>query len=168
MNRQSGLTASAEEWRRRQAVELRKKGWTLRAIAEAVGVTSGAVCQWLRAVDEQGEQGLLSGRSRTGRRPKLSKEQVARLFELLDEGAEELGHVGKRWDGKRVAALIRREFGVSYLPTSIPPLLRRLGWSPQKPQVLASQRDEEKIEQFKADWKAVKKGQSGRSEPSSL
>jgi transposase len=173
MKRQSGLTASAEEWRRRQAVELRKKGWTLQAIAEALGVTSGAVCQWLTALSEQGEQGLMSGRSRTGRRPKLSQEQVARLVELLDEGAEEMGHIGKRWEGKRwegkrVAALIRRELGVSYLPGNIPRLLRRLGWTPQKPQVLASQRNEQKIEQFKEDWQEVKKGRRRKAEPSSL
>jgi len=168
MERQSGLTASAEQWRRRHAVELRKKGWTLRAIAEALGVTSGAVCQWLKAVQERGEQGLSSGRSRTGRRPKLTPEQVARLVELLDAGAEEMGHVGERWDGKRVAALIRREFGVSYLPGNVPRLLRRLGWTPQKPQVLASQRNEEKIEQFKADWQAVKKGRRKKDAPSSL
>jgi transposase len=168
MKRQSGLTASAEAWRRRQAVELRQKGWTLGRIAEALGVTPGAVCQWLKALQDRGEQALDSGRSRTGRRPKLTKEQAARLVELLDAGAEAAGHVGERWDGKRVAALIRREFGISYLPGNIPRLLRRLGWTPQKPQILASQRDEEKIEQFKADWQAVKKGRRRKAEPSSL
>lgn len=168
MKRQSGLTASAEEWRRRQAAELRKKGWTLSAIAAALGVTAGAVSQWLKAVEKDGEQALLSGRSRTGRRPKLTPEQTARLLTLLSAGAQELGHIGERWDGKRVAALIRREFGVSYLPSNIPRLLRRLGWSAQKPQVLARQRDEEQIAQFKADWHGVKKGQRQRGVPSSL
>ena len=168
MKRQSGLTASAEAWRRRQAIELRKSGWTLGRIAQALGVTPGAVCQWLKAVKEQGEQALQSGRGRAGRQPKLSKEQAARLIELLDAGAEEAGHVGDRWDSKRVAALIRREFGVSYLPGNVPRLLRRLGWTPQRPQILASQRDEEKIEQFKVDWQAVKKGRRRKDAPSSL
>jgi transposase len=168
MTRQRGLTASAEEWRRRRAIALRENGWTLSAIAEALGVTAGAVSQWLKVRREKGEPGLASARNHTGRRPKLSQEQITRLLTLLEAGAEELGQVGERWDGKRVAALIKREFGVAYLPTSIPPLLRRLGWTPQKPQLLASQRDEEKIEQFKADWQAVKKGRKPRGEPSSL
>ena len=109
-----------------------------------------------------------SGRHRTGRRSKLSPEQEKRLLELLHAGAEDLGQIGERWDGKRVAALIRREFSISYLPGNIPRLLRRLGWTPQKPQILASQRDEEKIEPFKADWQAVKKGRRRKAEPSSL
>jgi len=147
---------------------LRSKGWTLAAIGEALGVTQGAVSQWLKVHKGQGEQGLVSGRSRTGGRPKLTEEQAVRLLELLKAGAEEAGQIGQRWEGKRVAALIKREFGISYLPTSIPRLLRRLGWTPQKPQAVASQRDEEKIEQFKANWETVKKGQRKKGKPSSL
>src|SRR3712207_5431197 len=58
--------------------------------------------------------------------------------------------------GKRVAALIKREFGVTYHPEYIPRLLRALGWPSQQPGSKASQRDEQKIEQFQADWDAVK------------
>ena len=168
MNRQAGLTASAEEWRRRRAVALREKGWTLSAIGEALGVTAGAVSQWLKSAQQGGEAALVSGRHRTGGHPKLSPEQEKQLLGLLHTGAEELGHVGERWNGKRVAALIKREFGVSYLPTNIPRLLRRLGWSPQKPQVLASQRNELAIEQFQQDWPEIKKRQRLRDAPASL
>jgi transposase len=136
--------------------------------AEALGVTPGAVSQWLTAAQEQGEQALLSQRSRTGRRPKLSAEQTTRLLALLNQGAEAWGHVGQQWNGKRVADLIYGEFKVSYVPTSIPRLLRRLGWSPQKPQVLASQRDEEKIVHFQQEWSTVKKGHKLKGAPSSL
>jgi len=167
MKRQSGLTASTEQWRRQRAVQLREENWTLPAIAEALGVTPGAVSQWLTAAQEQGPQALMSQRSRSGRRPKLTAEQTTRLLELLGQGAEASGHVGEQWDGKRVADLIRREFEVSYLPTSIPRLLRRLGWSPQKPQVLASQRDEKKIAHFQEEWGTVKKGHKPRGELSS-
>lgn len=165
MKRQSGLTASTEQWRRQRAVQLRQENWTLSAIAEALGVTPGAVSQWLTAAQEQGQQALMSQRSRSGRRPKLTAEQTARLLELLGQGAEVSGHLGEQWNGKRVADLIRREFEVSYLPTSIARLLRRLGWSPQKPQVLASQRNEEKIAHFQKAWDTLKKGHKPRGAP---
>ena len=168
MKRQSGLTAATEQWRRQRALQLREENWSLSSIAEALGVTPGAVSQWLTTSQEQGEQALLSQRSRTGRRPKLTAEQTTRLLELLDQGAEASDYVGQQWNGKRVADLIYREFKVSYVPTSIPRLLRRLGWSPQKPQVLASQRDEEKIAHFQQAWSTVKKGHKQRSAPSSL
>jgi transposase len=167
MKRQSGLTATTEQWRRQRALQLREENWTLAAIAEALGVTPGAVSQWLTVAQEQGPQALVSQRSRTGRRPKLTAEQTTRLRELLDQGAEAFGYVGEQWHGKRVADLIHREFKVSYVPTSIPRLLRRLGWSPQKPQVLASQRKEEKIEQFQKNWSMVKKGHKMKGAPSS-
>lgn len=167
MKRQSGLTASTEQWRRQRAVELHQQGWTQAAIAQALGVTAGAVCQWLKARREQGEQALLSQRSRAGKRPKLTPEQQKELLALLDAGAEESGQIGERWDGKRVAALIKRHFGVSYLPTSIPPLLRQLGWSPQKPRILAQQRNEAAIEQFQQEWPDIKKGQKPKAVPSS-
>ena len=168
MKRQSGLTAATEQWRRQRAVQLREENWTLSAIAEALGVTPGAVSQWLTAAQEQGEQALVSQRSRSGRRPKLTAEQTTRLQQLLGKGAEVSGHVGEQWDGKRVADLIWCEFEVSYLPTSIPRLLRRLGWSPQQPQVLASQRDGKKIVHFQKEWGTVKKGHRPKDEPSSL
>ena len=128
MKRQSGLTAATEQWRRQRAVELREENWTLSAIAEALGVTPGAVSQWLTVAQEQGQQALLSQRSHSGRRSKLTAEQTTCLLELLGKGAEASGHVGEQWDGKRVADLILREFELSYLSIIIPRLLRRLDW----------------------------------------
>jgi transposase len=57
--------------------------------------------------------------------------------------------------------LIKREFGVTYHPEDIPRLLCALGWTPQQPVAMASQHDEQKMEQFKADWDGVKKGPPG-------
>ena len=97
-----------------------------------------------------------------GKRPKLTREQQQRLLTLLTSRAEEHGASGARWTGKRVAALIKREFGIVYHPEYIPRLLRSLGWTPQKPITMASQRNEAKIARFKAEWDEVKKGRSGR------
>ena len=163
MNRQTGLTAAVEAWRRRRAVELFREGWRQTAIAKALGVTSGAVSQWVKAEREGGPQAIETRRHRTGRRPKLSEEQKQRLLALLSAGTEASGQVGERgqrWTGKRICSLIRQEFGVSYLPTSLPKLLRDLGWSPQVPEVKASQRDAEAIEAFRQEWTGIKRGQS--------
>jgi transposase len=161
------LSAATEEWRRRRAIELHQAGWTGRAIAAALGVVPSAVSNWLRHMREGGLEALRSRRHQTGKRPKLTTEQPQRLLSLLATGAQAQGELGERWTGKRVAGLIQREFGIVYHPEYIPRLLRSLGWTPQQPVTQASQRDEAKIAQFKAEWEAVKRGHKESSEPSS-
>jgi transposase len=166
MTEQQRLSATTEEWRRRRAVELHQAGWTGRAIAKALGVVPSAVSNWLRKAREGGLDALRTRRHQTGKRPKLTAVQQQRLLALLTAGAEEHGAIGERWTGKRVAALIKHEFGVVYHPEYIPRLLRSLGWTPQQPAKQASQRDEAKIAAFTVEWATVKKGRkrkAGRS-----
>jgi transposase len=167
MTEQQRLSAATEAWRRLRAVELHQAGWTGRAIAEALGVVPSAVSSWLRKAREGGVDALRARRQQTGKRPKLTAMQQQRLLALLTAGAEAHGAIGERWTGKRVAALIKREFGVAYHPEYIPRLLRSLGWTPQQPVTKASQRDEQQIAQFKAEWETVKKGRKRRDGPSS-
>ncbi len=47
-----------KEWPRLRAWELHGQGWTGRAIAAALGVTPGAVSQWLKRAREGGAQAL--------------------------------------------------------------------------------------------------------------
>jgi transposase len=159
MANQQRLSAATEAWRRRRALELHQAGWTGRAIAEALGVVPSAVSNWVRQVRAGGLEALRTRRHQTGKRPKLTVEQQQRLLTLLKQGAGTQGEVGERWTGKRVAALIKREFGVVYHPEYIPRLLRSLGWTPQQPVQQATQRHATKIAAFKTEWEAVKKGQ---------
>jgi predicted transcriptional regulator len=46
------------EGRRRRAWELKHQGWKQQDIAASVGVTPGAVSQWLKRDREQGIEGL--------------------------------------------------------------------------------------------------------------
>ena len=55
------------ESRRLQAWELHQQGWSQRRIAEALGVTQGAVSQWLKQAREGGA-GALRHNPATGRR----------------------------------------------------------------------------------------------------
>ncbi len=161
------VAAATEEWRRLRAWELHQAGWKGRAIAEALDVVPSAVSNWLRRVRAGGVAALRTQRHHTGKRARLTNEQQQQLLRLLQLGAEAQGEIGARWTGKRVAALIKREFGVVYHADYVPRLLRRLGWTPQKPVTQASQRDEAMITQFKVDWAEVKKGHSVSNERSS-
>ena len=163
-------TGRAKEWReeRRLGVwALKAMGWSQQQIAEALGVTAGAVSQWMRRGREGGEEAL-KRRPRPGAEPKLTPEQRAQIPVLLAQGAETFGFRGDVWTAKRVATVIRREFGVRYHPNHVGKLLRAAGWSVQQPIARASQRDEAAIEAWRTErWPALKKGPTARAGPSS-
>ena len=91
-----------KESRRLQALALQKTGWKQTKIAEALGVTDGAVSQWFRMVDEQDAMSLLA-RPHTGRVPELTKEQKNLIPDLLSHGAEAYSFRGDVWTAARVA-----------------------------------------------------------------
>lgn len=145
------------EGRRLRAWQLKEQGWRQKAIAEALGVSEGAVSQWIKRGRDGGEEAL----KRTpppGAQARLSSEQHQELVRLLEQGAEAHGFVGALWTQNRVRQLITRHFGVSYHRDHIGRLLRQIGWSVQKPQQRASQRDEGAIEHWRdQEWPEIKK-----------
>ena len=146
------------EARRLRAWELKQQGWQQRTIAAALGVTPGAVSQWLKRAAEGGVA-VLRTRIRPGPTPKLTPAQRARIPEVLARGAEAYGFVGDVWTTPRVAAVIEREFGVRYHPAHVSRLLGALGWSVQRPVRRATQRDEAAIAAWYAErWPALKRG----------
>jgi transposase len=155
------LSSQATDWRegrRLRAIELKERGWKQSEIAEALGVTEGAVSQWMKRAKEEGVEGLKT-KPPPGAPPRLSEQQRARLPELLERGAEAHGFRGEVWTCERVAKVIRGEFGVSYHPAHVSRLVRAEGLSLQKPQRRTNQRDEEAIEDWKEKrWPSLKKG----------
>jgi transposase len=69
----------------------------------------------------------------------------ARLERLLLKGAKAAGYQSNLWTCPRIAEVIAEYFEVVYHPDPIGRLLRSLGWSPQRPQRRALERDEERI-----------------------
>ena len=98
------------EARRLRAWELKRQGWQQQTIAAALGVTPGAVSQWLARARAGGVAALCT-RIRPGPTPKLTPEQRARIPDLLARGAEAYGFVGDVWTTPRVAAVIERGSG---------------------------------------------------------
>jgi len=155
------------EGRRFRAWELKQQGWTQRLIAAALGVTPGAVSQWMARVQAGGVPGLRR-RIAPGRQPKLTAEQRAELPLLLAQGTQAWGFAEEVWTTPRVAAVIEQDFGVRYHPAHVSRLLRAIGWRPQQPLVRATQRDEAAIAAWYAQrWPALKRGRHGLARRSS-
>jgi transposase len=155
-----GAGKQVERWdenRRFRALKLHEQGWMQVEIAEALGVTKGAVSQWLSRARREGLDALRN-HFPPGPTPRLTEAQRAQLPSLLQRGAEAFGFAGDVWTTARVAEVIRREFGVTYHRAHISKVLREVRWSLQKPARRAVQRDEKAIEHWRKDrWPALKK-----------
>ena len=162
------LSSQAVDWRegrRLRAWELSQLGWKQKDIAVALGVTKGAVSQWLKRAREEGPEGLRR-RKASGGLPRLSQEQRGELPRLLERGPEAYGFRGAVWTEGRIAEVIRRIFGVSYHPSHVGRILRACGWSLQKPVRRASQRNEEAIRTWvEKRWPVLKKRQKRKGAP---
>lgn len=145
------------EERHLQAWTMFQKGMKQCDIAEILGVTEGAVSQWIKQAKEEGPESLQT-QPRAGADSKLSKDEQKQLVELLKQGAESFGFEGELWTTPRVAVLIQKEFGVTYENSSVYKLLDRLGFSYQKPAREARKRDEQQVQRWiHEEWPRIKK-----------
>ena len=156
-----------KEARRLQAWHLKHKGGSQRRIAEALGVSEGAVSQWMTRAGNAGPDALRR-RPPPGAPRRLSADQLARLPELLQRGPAAYGFRGELWTRTRIAAVIRLEFGVSYHPRHVGRLCQAIRWTPQKPTRRARQRGDAAMAQWRDEsWPAIKRGRKPKRKPSS-
>ena len=156
------------EARRFRALELLQEGWSQQDIAEALGVTKGAVSQWVSAAEASGPQALLA-QPHTGAPPRMGQAQEQALVDCLLQGAEAHGFRGARWTCTRVGVLIEMKFGIHYHPAHVSRLLRALDWTPQKPARRARQQDPALLEQWRSQkWPRLKRGRCASASCPSL
>jgi len=160
--------ADWREERRKRAWLLKEQGWLQKEIAVALGVSEGAVSQWLKRGREGGGVEALGSHPGPGGVARLSAEQRTQIPALLERGAPAYGFRGDVWTANRVAEVIAQTFGVRYSRDHVSALLRRLGWSRQRPITRATQRDETAIRQWSEErWPTIKKGRTSSDQPSS-
>jgi transposase len=149
------------EARRRHAMALIDKGMSPAKVAHLLGCDPSSVSRW-RAARKRGGDAALKARPASGRPPRLAAKQKDKLLQCLLEGPMAQGYRTDLWTTKRVAQLVEREFGVRYHRDHVGRLLHQLGWSHQKPERRALQRDEQAIEEWKRkEWPRIKRGRSG-------
>jgi transposase len=143
--------------RRNKALDLLDTGLSLRAVADQVGCSPNSVMLWRNLRKEKGD-GVFEVRTPPGRPARLSARQIARLKRLLLKGPLAHGFRTDLWNTQRIADVIESEFGIRYHRDHIGRLMHRIGWSWQKPERRALERDEAEIERWKREqWPRVKK-----------
>ena len=151
-------TTAHLECRRRRAIQFWKRGKSLAAVARRVGAVKSSVWRWVQTYQQYGPRGLRA-KSIPGRPSSLLEAQKAHLAQVLLQGARVAGYRSELWTLERIATVIRRQFRVRYHPHAIWRLLRTMGWSCQKPERRACQRDEAAIARWRRyRWPHIKKG----------
>lgn len=164
------LKGSADllEDRRRRALALLDEGNSLNEVGRRIGCNPSSVMRW-RDARRRGGADALQVRFSPGRPLKLVAAERKRLVRRLLKGPMAQGYRTNLWTTARIAGLVEREFGVSYHPDHIGRLMHSLGWTPQKPERRALERNEEEIERWKQkEWPRIKKTPRGWAPISSL
>ncbi|MGP3992146.1 winged helix-turn-helix domain-containing protein [Streptomyces sp. 3N207] len=147
------------EARRVRAVELFEQGRPNAEIARMLGVHAESVRRWKR-VWEKGGAHALRRRPAAGRPPKLDDTQVEEVRAALNRGAQAHGFEADLWTLERVGLVVEHVTGVSLSRASVWRLLTgRLGWSLQRPERRAIERNESEIARWIAhEWPRIKRG----------
>lgn len=150
-------SAAELEARRLRAVDLLRDGKSNTEVARLIGVDVSSVKRWKRAA-AQGGNAALAAKPNRGRPPRLTPEQKQELVQIVRAGPLAAGFRTNLWTCRRVAQVIRERFGVQYHRDHVGRVLQALGFTQQKPQRRATQRDEAVIEHWRTqEWKRIKK-----------
>jgi transposase len=148
MSRPLGTPEELER-RRRRAVQLLDDGERPTVVARFLGVHRSSVYRWRHTAKDDPQ--ALTAQAHPHRPPRLTSEQLRKLESLLMQGPQMHGWPNPLWTTERVSELIYRHFDVRFHHDHVGRFLRRrLGWTPQKPERRARERDENAI----LDWQS--------------
>ena len=160
-------SAAELEVRRRIAGRMLQQGKGVREVARLVKASPSSVSRWKKELEKGGEEAL-AAKKHPGRPPRLKERQKKELEPILLKGAEAAGYATDLWTLARVTEVIEREFGVKYHPGHVWYILRGMGWTCQKPERRARERDEAAIAQWRKEkWPEIKKEPASREKASS-
>ncbi len=158
------LTKSQQESLRIRAVRaVIEEGRYQKEVARLFGVCEYSVSKWVRAFKEKGEASLKTkpqGRPATGGRLK-NKYWLEFQRIIITQQPKDFEISSTIWDRKSIAALLFKKFEVSLSMSAISDLLKKMGFSAQRPAYRAYQRDEKKVRTWLNEtYPAIKKSRN--------
>jgi transposase len=159
-------TSAEIQAKRDEAIVLFEQGLSNAEIARRLDVARKNVSQWYQLWQQGGSEALQVKR---GAKSRLVDEQWQQITAALLQGPQAHGFETQLWTLERIADLISRLTGVRYNSNYVAALMHAQGWSVQKPQRRAKERNEEAIAGWVQNtWPEIKRGpSSGRRQSSS-
>lgn len=146
------------EKRRQRAVDaVIKDEMTVASVARRFQVNIRTLYAWLAAYKKSGAKGI-QAKPAPGAPRKLKKSDLKILEKKILKGAKAAGFPNDLWTCARIAELIKKEFGVEYHFNHVGKILAQMGWSPQRPEKRAIERDDRRIQDWvKKEFPRIKK-----------
>lgn len=138
----------ALEQRRFQAIKLHNQGYSQYRVAKQLGVSFEAVSNWVELYKQHGLKGLKSQGS-PGPKPQLTENDRQQLKAAILKGPEAFGYQTGIWTLERIAAVIRKLTKTTFKTTQTWRIVTALGFSCQKPEARAKERNEAKIQNWR-------------------
>ena len=145
----SSLSRKEREKVRVKAGKLFQQGMSQAAVARRFKVTSAAVSYWHTAWKTSGMHGLTS-LGHTGFASKLTEDKRVMFKRAVLKGPQEYGFETNLWTLSRLATVMQKTTGIRFGHNHTWEIVRSLGFTCQKPQVKAKERDEAAIRAWKA------------------
>ena len=150
--------------KRLRAARMMQAGKGCAEVALAVGVARQTVYTWKRLLDEAGVDALRAV-PEPGRPAQLDAAQLAAVRAVVLQSPTEHGFGTELWTLKRVGAVIERMHGVRFGQTQVWRILGSLGFSPQKPDKRAIERNDDAVRHWRRrTWPALKKKPSEKAD----
>lgn len=139
------------EFRMSLIVKLSEEGKTQKMIAALTQCDQSWVSKVLKRHKMLGAAGLRVKGKAPGKASKLSVGQIESLKVFLLEGALHHGFETDNWSRERIVAIIKRQFEQDYHVSHISKLMRKIGFSLQKPKSRSYRKDESSVEKWKTE-----------------
>ena len=136
---------------RHQAIRLRKKGMTYKAISEVIDVHDTTICGWWKAYEKDGAKGIrLKKRGRKhGAKRTLSPEQEKELQKIIeDKEPDQLKMPFALWTRRAVIQIIKKLYQIDMPIRTVGEYLKRWKFTPQKPLKRAYEQKPEAVKKW--------------------
>jgi transposase len=145
------------EERRRKGLGFLRQGVRPAEVARRLAVTPQAVHQWRETLEANGPHALRA-KPRGGRPPFVERETRATLPEVLARGAPSFGSQTDLWTRGRIVDGLEKEGGVRSTQSGAGVLLKRNGFSGQRPSRQAREKDRAQVARWaRSTWPRLKK-----------
>lgn len=134
------------------AAIFRKEGKALREIGDLIGYAFNTVRDWLVRMHKFGLDSRYN-KKQPGKVPKLKKEDLTKLDEILDNPPEKQGIPFTLWTTQLTQYIIYEKFGILFTPRHVRRIVKKINFSFQIPRQEHRKANKKLQEKFKVELK---------------